>query len=162
MNKVQTETAALYATQAADHEEAIIQQALDILESKLRYKSDAFTAPELSKQFFRLKLQRLEHEVFAVAFLDNQHFLISYEEMFRGTIDGASVYPREVAKRVLELNAAAVIFSHNHPSGISTPSNADQQITSKLKSALNLFDVRVLDHIIIGDETYSFAQSGLI
>jgi DNA repair protein RadC len=82
--------------------------------------------------------------------------------MFRGTIDSASVYPRDVAKAALELNAAAVIFAHNHPSGISVPSSADINITRKLKSALELFDIRVLDHIIIGDTTYSFAESSLI
>jgi DNA repair protein RadC len=135
---------------------------MSILESRLRTKTTAFTSPDQSKQFVRCKLQQLEHEVFSVLFLDNQNYLIEYTEMFRGTIDSASVYPREVAKAALELNAAAVIFAHNHPSGISVPSSADRNITNKLKSALELFDIRVLDHIIIGDTTYSFAESGLI
>jgi DNA repair protein RadC len=162
MNTVKTESAATYAATTNIAEDAIIAQAMSILESRLRTKTTAFTSPNQSKQFVRCKLQQLEHEVFSVLFLDNQNYLIEYTEMFRGTIDSASVYPREVAKAALELNAAAVIFAHNHPSGISVPSSADRNITSKLKSALELFDIRVLDHIIIGDTTYSFAESGLI
>ena len=96
-------------------------------------------------------------------FLDNQHRVIQLDELFRGTIDGASVYPREVVKQALHHNAAAVIFAHNHPSGVTEPSQADKQITEKLKKALDLFDIRVLDHFIIGDgEPYSFAEHGLI
>ena len=92
-------------------------------------------------------------------FLDRQHRLISYEEMFFGTIDGASVHPREIARRSLEVNAAAVIFAHNHPSGVAEPSQADQRITERLKSALALLDVRVLDHLVVGDtEVTSFAE----
>jgi DNA repair protein RadC len=162
MNTVKTESAATYAATTNVAEDAIIAQAMSILESRLRTKTTAFTSPDQSKQFVRCKLQQLEHEVFSVLFLDNQNYLIEYTEMFRGTIDSASVYPREVAKVALELNAAAVIFAHNHPSGISVPSSADRNITNKLKSALELFDIRVLDHIIIGDTTYSFAESGLI
>ena len=162
MNTVKTESAATYAATTNVAEDAIIAQAMSILESRLRTKTTAFTSPDQSKQFVRCKLQPLEHEVFSVLFLDNQNYLIEYTEMFRGTIDSASVYPREVAKAALELNAAAVIFAHNHPSGISVPSSADINITRKLKSALELFDIRVLDHIIIGDTTYSFAESGLI
>lgn len=162
MNTVNNESAATYVVTSTVDEDAVIAQAMSILESRLRTKTTAFTSPEKSKQFLRCKLQQLEHEVFSVLFLDNQHYLIEYEEMFRGTIDSASVYPREVAKTALELNAAAVIFAHNHPSGISVPSNSDRTITTKLRSALELFDIRVLDHIIIGDTTYSFAESGLI
>ena len=162
MNTVKTESAATYAATTNVAEDVIIAQAMSILESRLRTKTTAFTSPDQSKQFVRCKLQQLEHEVFSVLFLDNQNYLIEYTEMFRGTIDSASVYPREVAKAALELNAAAVIFAHNHPSGISVPSSADRNITNKLKSALELFDIRVLDHIIIGDTTYSFAESGLI
>ena len=101
--------------------------------------------------------------MFACLYLDNQHRLIEYKELFRGTIDGASVYPREVVKLCLQLNAAAVIFAHNHPSGINEPSQADRQITDKLKQALALVDIRVLDHFIIGDgEPFSFAEHGLM
>ena len=96
-------------------------------------------------------------------FLDNQHHILKYEELFSGTIDGASVYPREVVKKSLQHNAAAVIFAHNHPSGISEPSQADKLITDKLKQALNLMDIRVLDHFIIGDgQPFSFAEHGLL
>jgi DNA repair protein RadC len=105
----------------------------------------------------------LEHEVFACLFLNNQHCVIVHEVLFRGTIDGASVYPREVAKRALQVNAAAVIFIHNHPSGNLDPSRTDRAITDKLKQALNLFDVRVLDHFIVSKAgTYSFAEHRLI
>ena len=162
MNTVKTESAATYAVTSTVAEDAVIAQAMSILESRLRTKTTAFTSPDQSKQFVRCKLQQLEHEVFSVLFLDNQNYLIEYTEMFRGTIDSAAVYPREVAKLALELNVAAVILAHNHPSGISVPSSADRNITNKLKSALELFDIRVLDHIIIGDSTYSFAESGLI
>ena len=102
-------------------------------------------------------------EVFACLFLDNQHRLICYEEMFFGTIDGASVHPREVVKRTLFHNAAAIIFAHNHPSGVSEPSQADRRIAERLKAALSLVDVRVLDHMVIGDaEVTSFAERGLL
>jgi DNA repair protein RadC len=94
--------------------------------------------------------------------LDNQHRVIACDELFRGTIDGASVYPREVVKAALQYNAAALIMAHNHPSGISDPSQADRVITEKLKEALALIDVRVLDHFIVGENVYSFAEHGLL
>ena len=101
--------------------------------------------------------------MFACLFLDNRHRIISNEILFTGTIDGASVYPREVVKRCLQLNAAAIIFSHNHPSGIAEPSQADRQITLKLTQALALVDVRVLDHLVVGDKTVtSMAERGLM
>jgi DNA repair protein RadC len=110
-----------------------------------------------------LKLSHLEHEVFSAIFLDNRHRILTYEEMFRGTIDGASVHPREVVKRAIQLNAAAVIFAHNHPSGIAEPSKADEAITKRLANALKLIDVRVLDHLIIaGADVVSFAERGLL
>ncbi len=96
-------------------------------------------------------------------FLDNQHRLLAYEELFYGTIDGASVYPREVVKRALALNAAALILAHNHPSGIAEPSQADQRITVRLQQALALVDVRVPDHLVVGDaEIVSFAERGML
>lgn len=119
--------------------------------------------PEATRKYLTLKMAEMERETFAAIFLDNQHRVIAYEELFVGTIDGASVYPREVVKRVLHLNAAAIIFAHNHPSGIAEPSQADLRITEKLKSALLLVDVRVLDHFIVGEpEILSFAESGLL
>ncbi len=95
-------------------------------------------------------------------FLDNQHRLIAFEELFFGTIDSASIYPREVLKAALKVNAAALIFAHNHPSGDATPSQADKQITQRLKEALALVDIRVLDHIVVGDSAISFAERGLL
>ena len=124
-------------------------------------RGNALTSPEITKAYLSAQLRGYSYEVFACLFLDNQHRVIQLDELFKGTIDGASVYPREVVKQALHYNAAAVIFAHNHPSGISLPSQADKQITEKLKQALALFDIRVLDHFIIGDgEPYSFAEHG--
>lgn len=126
-------------------------------------KTCALNSPDAVKQYLRAQLRHKNHEVFAALFLDNQNRLIVYQELFSGTIDGASVYPREVVKQVLQHNAAAVIFAHNHPSGVAEPSQADQAITKRLNDALGLIDVRVLDHIIIGDgQEFSFAEQGWI
>ncbi len=122
----------------------------------------AITSPEKTKAFLQLKLAHLEHEVFAVLWLDNRHRVIAFEEMFRGTIDGASVHPREVVKAAMRHNAAACIFAHNHPSGVAKPSHADMNITQRLKEALEFVDVRPLDHVIVGENTCSFAERGLI
>ena len=122
-----------------------------------------FDAPESVKQFLRLKLAGLPHEVFAVLFLDSQHRLIAMEEMFRGTLSQTSVYPREVVKRGLDLGAAAVILAHNHPSGVAEPSRSDEALTQSLKAALALVDIRVLDHMVVGmGEAVSLAERGLI
>jgi len=126
-------------------------------------RGSALTSPEATRAYLSAQLRNYSYEVFACLFLDNQHRVIVFEELFQGTIDGASVYPREVAKKALIHNAAAVIFAHNHPSGVSEPSQADKSITEKLKQALLLFDIRVLDHFIIGDgKPYSFAEHGLL
>lgn len=126
-------------------------------------RGDALTSPDITRAYLSAQLRGYSYEVFACLFLDNQHRVLKLEELFRGTIDSASVYPREVAKAALRHNAAAVIFAHNHPSGINEPSQADRHITDKLKQALALFDIRVLDHFIIGDGLpYSFAEHGLI
>jgi DNA repair protein RadC len=122
----------------------------------------SFSSSKVSKDFFNLKLAALEREVFEVAFLDNQHKLIDSCSMFKGTIDCAAVYPREIIKKALYLNASAVILGHNHPSGVATPSEADKQITTRITDALRLVDIRVLDHLIIGHVVFSFAESGLI
>ena len=142
----------------------VIESALKILEQRIRYNtnSQSFTSPEDSKAYVKLQLANFEHEVFACIFMDNRHRIIIFEKMFRGTIDGASVYPREVVKSALLHNAAAVIFAHNHPSGVSEPSQADQNITNRLKEALALIDVRVLDHLVVGEEVISFAERGLL
>ena len=132
------------------------------LESTLD-RGEAFTSPALTRRFLQARLRAYHHEVFACLFLDNQNRLIRFEEMFTGTIDGASVYPREVVKRVLALNAAAVIFAHNHPSGVAEPSQADCHITQRLQAALDLVDVRVLDHFVVGDgEVVSMAERGML
>lgn len=132
------------------------------LESTLS-RGDAFTDCQTTSQYLKQRLRAYPFEVFACLFLDNQHRMIHFEELFRGTIDGASVYPREVVKQALYHNAAAVILAHNHPSGVAEPSQADIQITRRIQSALELVDIRVLDHIIVGDgETSSLAQMGKI
>ena len=143
-------------------ENAIIEDALKILANRIKRPDAYITCPSDIKAFARLELSEVEHEVFSVIFLDTRHGVIRYEEMFRGTIDGASVYPREVAKAALACNASAVIFCHNHPSGISEPSLADQAITRRLKDALALVDIRALDHFVIGAEMTSFAERGLM
>lgn len=145
-------------------EDGIIEAALNILEQRITYKTDApiLASPEDSKNYVKLQLALYEHEVFACLFLDNRNRVITFEKLFRGTIDGASIYPREVVKAALGHNAAAVIFAHNHPSGVAEPSNADEKITQRLKSALDLIDVRVLDHLIVGSDIISFAERGLL
>ena len=126
-------------------------------------RGTAFTSPADTGDFLRLKLGTLEHEVFAVVFLDNRHRLIEYRELFRGTIDNTTVYPREVAKEALALNAAAVILAHNHPSGVAEPSQADELITHRLKDALAIVDIRVLDHLIVaGAQVVSLAERGVL
>lgn len=162
-NTVKNEEVVQYNVVNKTNQVDVIALALQLLESSLQTKEGSvFTSPENVTKYLRLKLRTLEHEEFHVLFLDNQHVLIEAQSMFRGTVDGCSVYPREVAKEALRLNAAAVIFAHNHPSGISEPSQADRSITSKLKDALALFDIRVLDHFIVGSTVYSFAEHGLI
>ena len=143
-----------------------LQAALELTERFLETsfsRGDAISDPGITRRYLKGKLRGYVHEVFACMYLDNQHRLICYEELFFGTIDGASVHPREVVRRVLRHNAAAVIFAHNHPSGIAEPSQADRRITERLKSALALVDVRVLDHMVVGDqEVTSFAERGLL
>jgi DNA repair protein RadC len=128
-----------------------------------RPDTTTFSSPTEVKQFLKLKLGEAEREIFAVLFLDNRHRLIEYQELFFGTIDGASIHPREVLKAAMKCNAAAVILAHNHPSGVAEPSRADDAITQRLKDALALVDVRVLDHLIIGsEEPVSMAEMGLL
>ena len=140
---------------------AVVEMSRRHLEEKMK-RGDVLSDASAVEDYLTLKLRHSPYEIFACVFLDNQHRVIEFEELFRGTIDSASVHPREVIRRVLHHNAAAVIFSHNHPSGVAEPSQADQRITEKLKQALALVDVRVLDHFIIGDEVVSFARRGLM
>ena len=126
-------------------------------------KTDTLTSPEDTRRYLMSQLRAYPYEVFACLFLDNRHRIISFDKMFNGTIDGASVYPREVVKRALYHNAAAIIFAHNHPSGVAEPSRADQLLTKKLQGALDLVDIRVLDHFVIGENMVtSMAELGLI
>ena len=140
----------------------ILNQAKSILASKLRTKN-CMTSPAMVKAYCQNAIAHNEHEVFGVLFLNQRNFLISFDVLFRGTIDGASVYTREVVKETLSKNAAAVIFTHNHPSGVCEPSTADEAITKRLVEALALIDVRVLDHVVVGvGESVSFAERGLL
>lgn len=132
------------------------------LAEKLR-EGDAMTQPDLVRDYLRARMQDYQHEVFACLYLNNQHRVVAMEELFQGTIDGAAVYPREVVKRCLYNNAAAVIFAHNHPSGLAEPSQADVQITRRLITALATIDVRVLDHMVVGrQQVVSLAERGLL
>ena len=125
--------------------------------------SDSMSSPALMHEYLFTKLAVLEHEVFLLILLDNQHRIIESVEISRGTIDQASVYPREVVKTALQYNAAVVMFVHNHPSGVAEPSRADHQITERLQAALGLVDIRVLDHFVVGGETIiSFAERGYL
>ena len=145
---------------------AVLQAAVELTRRHYRESMMAGSAlanPRATREFLRMQLRDLPHEVFCCVFLDNRHRVIAFEELFRGTIDGASVHPREVVKRALTKNAAAVILAHNHPSGIAEPSQADELITRRLKDALALVDIRVLDHLVIGDGVCeSFAERGLL
>jgi len=145
--------------QAAD-KTAILEAAAELVEPK---RGEVLSSPDDTRDFIRYKLTGREHEVFAVLFLDNRHRVIEYAEMFRGTINGASVHPREVIKEALKVNAAACIFVHNHPSGVPEPSQADRQLTNRLREGLSLVDVRALDHFIVGGgAVVSFAERGLM
>ena len=140
---------------------AVVEMSRRYLEEKLT-RGDALNDVNAVRNYLCHQLRGYPYEVFACLFLDNKHRVIEYEEMFRGTIDSASVHPREVLRRAIHHNAAAVIFAHNHPSGIAEPSQADHRITDKLKDALGMVDVRVLDHFIIGDDVVSFAEKGYL
>lgn len=124
---------------------------------------EAIRSPADTEAFLKARLRHLGHELFCCLFLDNRHRVLRFDEMFRGTIDGTSVYPREIVKEALAVNAAAVILAHNHPSGVAEPSAADERITRRLKSALELVDIRLLDHLVIGDgRATSLASRGLL
>ena len=141
---------------------AVIELARRSLQQRLADRP-AFDSPGAVRDYLRLQLSAREHEVFAVLFLDAQHRLLQFDEMFRGTLTQTSVYPREVVRRALALNAGAVILAHNHPSGVAEPSRADEFLTQSLKGALALVDVRMLDHFVVGQgQIVSFAERGLL
>lgn len=151
-----------FGNYAPANPEVVIAEAKREIAAKLS-RGTALTSPNAVREALQVQLANYEYEVFLCLFLDNQHRIIECVELFRGTIDGASVYPREVVKEALNKNAAAVIFCHNHPSGIAEPSSADHVITRKLKEALSVVDIRTLDHFIVAAEgTYSFAECGLL
>lgn len=151
-----------YQTARPVADDDVIELARQILDARVR-KVDLIDSPTVASDYVMAKLAGHQSEVFAVLWLDNRHRVIAFEEMFNGTIDGCSVHPREVVRRALELNAAACILAHNHPSGEPEPSMADQQITRKLRDALKLVDVRVIDHMIAGGaEVTSFAERGML
>ena len=166
--KVKTESRAEY--RAADQvdsdktkDDAIIAQALRIIEGRIHTAGVTLTSPKDVKDYLTLHLNGLEHEVFGVLWLDAQNRLIVASDLFRGTLTQASVYPREVVKSALAANAAGCILYHNHPSGFAEPSSADESLTQTLKTALALVDCKVLDHMIVGgSNVMSFAERGLI
>lgn len=140
----------------------ILRKAAKICEDYASYTRISVTDGSIAIDIARGRLLGLEHEEFHVLYLDNQHGLICAEKAFQGTIDASAVYPREIVKRALANNAAAVIFAHNHPSGVARPSEGDKRITTRLQEALALVDIRVLDHLIIGRDSFSFAGAGLL
>ena len=166
--KIKTESRAEYRAAAqGDNEktkdDAIIAQALRIIEGRIRTAGVTLTSPKDVKDYLTLHLSGLEHEVFGVLWLDSQNRLIVASDLFRGTLTQASVYPREVVKQALALNAGAVVLAHNHPSGVAEPSRADEFLTQTLKAALQLVDVRVLDHLVVGQgHVVSMAERGLL
>lgn len=145
-----------------DTDDEIIRRALEILEARVA-RGDAMDSPKIVRSWLAVRSAGLDREVFSVMFLDAQHRLVAFEEMFRGTLNQTSVYPREVVRRALAHNAAAVVLHHNHPSGVAQPSKADEVLTKTLKSALALVDCRVLDHFVTGGaECVSMAELGLV
>ena len=141
---------------------SLVTLTLSLLEQRCR-PGTALSSPDQVRNYLRVWMGEYKNEVFGCLFLDNRHRVLRLEELFQGTIDGAAVYPRVVLQKALECNAAAVVIFHNHPSGVAEPSNADEAITKRLKEALALIDVRVLDHFVVtAGETVSFAERGLI
>ncbi len=157
MDTIQSDYLALNSAQN------IIEEALKILGEQLRCEQIFMTSSQAVRDYCRLKLATKEHEVFGALFLDNKHRLIEFRELFRGTIASCSVHTREVVKEALGINCAAIIFTHNHPSGVCEPSDADIDMTNELKRALRMFDIRVLDHIVVSVEgSVSLADRGVL
>lgn len=151
----------LFARKLPPAEQQTIREALTLLERQLREPGASFTSSHAVRDWLRLQLTSLEREEFTVLFLDNQYRLIAHETLFRGTINSMTVYPREVVKAGLKHNAAAAVLAHNHPSGYAEPSSADRQMTVRLQKALELVDIRLLDHLVVGGtEMVSFAEKG--
>lgn len=151
----------LFARELAPSDQQTIREALILLEYQLREPGESFTSSHAVRDWLRLHLAPLEREALSVLWLDNQHRLIVHDTLFMGTINSITVHPREVVKAGLKYNAAAAVLAHNHPSGEAEPSHADRQITARLKQALELVDIRLLDHQVVGGmEIVSFAERG--
>jgi len=164
MNKVQEQIAAytLGRSKKCLTPEIVLQMSAELLKEKMK-RGVSLTSPAMTMEYLQCCLKDKKHEIFHVLFLDTRHRVIESEDMFKGSIDGAAVYPRVIAERALQLSAAAVICAHNHPSGISEPSLADQAITRRLKDALLLLEIRLLDHFIVGDGLpVSMASRGML
>ena len=165
MSRARSEPAAIYRVSPdAGADDACIARALEILASRMRVAGVKMSSPHNVRDYLRLQLAELAHEVFGVLWLDNQNRLIEYDEMFRGTLSQTSVYPREIVKQALARNAASAILVHNHPSGIAEPSRADELLTRTLRDALAMVDVKVADHFIVAGVAapLSFAERGLL
>jgi DNA repair protein RadC len=166
LSKVLVGGAALSGIALAPEQEARLAAVVELARRALREtlaRGSALSSPQAVRDYLRLKIQTREHEVFVGVFLDAQNRVLAVEEMFRGTLTQTSVFPREIVKRALFHNAAAIIFAHNHPSGVAEPSRADEALTQTLKHTLALVDVKVLDHFVVGgDSAMSFAERGLL
>ena len=158
--------ATLYVRDGGEFREArtqdILERANALMAQRFRAGAPVMGSPARTREFLRLRMAALQYEIFAVLFLDSRNRLIEYVELFRGTVSGASVHPREVVKEALARNAVAVVFAHCHPSGQATASSADEAVTLRLRDALNLVDIRVLDHFIVGETILSMAEAGLL
>lgn len=156
----------LYVREGSEFREAetntILSQARTLISLNFRTGVQPLDQPERTADFLRMHLATRDYEVFGLLHLSTRHRLLAVEELFRGTIDGASVYPREVVKSVLAHRSAAVIIFHNHPAGSPEPSQADECLTKRLQAALATIDVRILDHLVIGEQIFSFSQHGMI
>jgi DNA repair protein RadC len=159
---VDDDSASAESTLRLQQEQVIINKALAILSAR-HQRGALLSDPESTKQFLRIRLAEQFNEVFGCVFLDNRHRIITIEDLFFGTVNGASIHPRVIVQRALFVNAAALLAYHNHPSGVAEPSQSDRQITKRIQEALKYIDVQLLDHFIVGiDECTSFAQRGLL
>jgi len=150
-----------YKLDSGTTEQDVLAAAEGILGERLK-RQGSIGSPTDANDFLRTRLGGLSHEEFHILWLDNRHRIIDCQKLFTGTIDGASIYPREVVRAALNINACAAILAHNHPSGVAEPSAADRAITNELRDALRLVGVRILDHIVVGDECVSMASRGLM
>jgi len=156
----------LYVREGAEFREAepadILTRAKALISQRYRTGSPVLSNPQRTEEFLRLHVGGREYEVFGLLHLNTRNRLIAAEDLFRGTLDGASVYPREVVQSVIPHRSAAVILYHNHPSGASNPSDADQALTRRLKAALSLIDVKIVDHLIVAEKIFSFSAAGIL